>query len=137
MLALTLSYSLIIWDALCLNKLEISLHKHTLFQVWLKSAQLFWRRRILNFVYVFLLYRYYLLLEKELAIHLTKLEFLSTKNNVFQVLFKLDQYFFIKGILHFVMYERFLLFSFFPWKRRYPFLNKFESPSPKNVLRSI
>ena len=32
MFAFTLSYSLIIWRALCFNKLEISLHKHTLCQ---------------------------------------------------------------------------------------------------------
>ena len=41
-------------------------------EIWLKLAQRFWRRRILNFVNVFSLFRYYLPLEKCWALHLNK-----------------------------------------------------------------
>ena len=42
-----------------LNKLESPSHKDALWQVWLKLTQWFWRRRFLNFSYVFLLFRSY------------------------------------------------------------------------------
>ena len=47
-----------------LNKLESPSPKDALCQVWLKMAQWFWRRRFLNFVNVFRLFRNYLPLEK-------------------------------------------------------------------------
>ena len=41
-------------------------------QVWLKLAQWFWRRRFLNIVNEFSLFRNYLPLEKGMALHLNK-----------------------------------------------------------------
>ena len=38
-------------------------------------AQLFWRRRFLNFVIVLSLFRYYLSVEKSMALYLKKYEF--------------------------------------------------------------
>ena len=70
--------------ALHLNKLEFPSPKDALCQVWLKLAQWFWRRRFLNFVYVFLLFRN-LPLENGGALHLNKLEFPSPKNALCQV----------------------------------------------------
>ena len=43
--------------ALCLNKHEFSSPQDALCHVWLKLAQWFWRRRLFNFVNVFLLFR--------------------------------------------------------------------------------
>ena len=42
--------------ALHLNKIESSLHKVDLYQVWLKLAEWFWRRRFFKFVNVFSLF---------------------------------------------------------------------------------
>ena len=53
-----------------LNKLESPSPKDALCQVWLILAQWFWRRRFFNFVNVFSLFRYYLPLEKDGALHL-------------------------------------------------------------------
>ena len=57
-----------------LKKFEFPLSKNALCQVWLKLAQQFWRRRFLNFVYVFSLFCNYLPLEKHVALYLKKLE---------------------------------------------------------------
>ena len=46
------------------NKLEFPSPKDALCQIWLKLAQRFWRRRFLNFVKVFSLFRNHLPLEK-------------------------------------------------------------------------
>mgnify|MGYP003688723061 CR=1 FL=1 len=46
--------------AIHLNKPESPSPKDALCQVWLKLAQWFWRRRFVNFVNVFSLFRYYL-----------------------------------------------------------------------------
>ena len=50
--------------AFLLNKLESPSLKDTLCQIWLKLAQLFWRRRVLNFINVFSLFRNYISLWK-------------------------------------------------------------------------
>ena len=65
--------------ALHLNKLESPSPKDALCQVRLKLAQWFRRRRFLNFVNVFSLFRNYLPLEKGGALHLNKLESPSPK----------------------------------------------------------
>ena len=59
------------WIRACLKKRcmswiyrRICAEKNVLCQVWLKWAQWFWRRRFLNFVNVFSLFRNYLPLEK-------------------------------------------------------------------------
>ena len=58
-------------------------HKDALCQVWLKFAQWFWRRRFLNFVNVFSLFRNYLPLEIGGALNLNKLESPSPKLGCF------------------------------------------------------
>jgi hypothetical protein len=50
--------------SLHLNKLKSPLHKDDLCQIWLKLAKWFWRRRFIKIVIVFLLFCYYLPLEK-------------------------------------------------------------------------
>ena len=55
-------------------KLESPSPRDTLCQVWLKLAHCFWRRALKNFANVFSLFRYHLLLEKDVALHLNKLE---------------------------------------------------------------
>ena len=79
--------------ALHLNKLESSLPKDALCQVWLKLDQWFWRRRFLMFVNVLLLSHNYLLFEKGMALHLNKLKSPSPKNALCQVWLKLAQWF--------------------------------------------
>ena len=65
--------------ALHLNKLGSPSPKDDLCKVWLKLAQWFWRRRFLNFVNVFSLFRNYLPLEKGGALHLNKFESLHPR----------------------------------------------------------
>ena len=60
--------------SLHLNKFESPLTKDTLCQVLLKFAQWFWRRILLNFVNVFLLFRNYFHLEKGGSLRLKKFE---------------------------------------------------------------
>ena len=79
-----------------LNKLASSSPKHALWQVWLKMAKWFWRRRFLDFVNVFSLFRNYLSLEKGGALHLNKLESPSPKDALCQVWLKLAQWFWRK-----------------------------------------
>ena len=79
--------------ALHLNKLKSTLPKDALCQVWLKLAQWFWRRRFLNILNRNLLFRYYLPLEKGVALHLNKLECLLPKDAWCQVWLKLAQWF--------------------------------------------
>ena len=108
--------------------------KNALFQVWLKLAQWFWRRRIFNVVNIFLLFCNYLPLEKDRALHLNKLESPSTKNALCQVWLK---------FAHVVLEKIFLIssryFHYFviisPWKKsRALHLNKLEFPSPKGCF---
>ena len=69
-----------------LNKLKSPSTKHELYQVWLKLAQWFGRRRFLyNFVNLFLLFYNYLHLDKGKALHLKKVEFTTPKYALSQV----------------------------------------------------
>ena len=70
--------------ALNLNKLESPSPKDALCKVWLKLAQWFWRRRLLNVVNLFLLFHNYLPFEKGVALHLNKLEYPSPKDALCQ-----------------------------------------------------
>jgi hypothetical protein len=74
------------------DKLEFHSHKDNLYQVWLNLACWFWRRFFKNFS-VFLLFRYYLPLEKGNPLHLNKLEFPTSKDDLCQVWLKLVQWF--------------------------------------------
>ena len=120
--------------AVHLNKLESPSPKDALCQVWLKLAQWFWRRRFLNFVNVFSLFRNYLPLEKGRALHLYKLESPSPKDAMCQVWLKLAQWFWRKRFLNsvnvFSLYRYYLPLE----KGGALHLNKLESPSPKDVL---
>ena len=80
--------------------------------VWLK----FWRRRFLNFVNVFLLFRYYLPLAKSVTLHLNKPEFPSSKDALCQSWLKFAQWFW-RRFLNFVN-----VFLLSPWKRVWPFI---------------
>ena len=77
--------------SLHLNKFESPLTKDTLCQVLLKLAQWFWRRRFFKNINVFSQIRNYLPLEKGMALYLNKLESLSPKDALCQVLLKLTQ----------------------------------------------
>ena len=57
-----------------LFSIEVFSPKDALCHIWLKLSQLFWRRRFLNFINTFSLFRNYLPLEKGEALHLNKLE---------------------------------------------------------------
>ena len=57
-----------------LNKCESLFTQECFCQVWLKLALRIWRRGFLNLVNVFSLFRYCLLLEKNVTLHLNKLE---------------------------------------------------------------
>jgi hypothetical protein len=57
-----------------LNKRELPSPKDSLYQVWSNLACWFWRRRFLKIFSVFLLFRYYLPLEKGNPLPLNKLE---------------------------------------------------------------
>ena len=89
------------------KKLETPLPKNAYWQVWLKLAQWLRRRRYFNFVNIVLLFRNYLPLEMEGALHLNKLEFLSPKDAFCKVWLKLVQWFWRRRF-----FFRFLQFIF-------------------------
>jgi hypothetical protein len=72
-----------------LNKLEFTSHKDNVYQVWLTLASWFWRRRFFKNFSVFLLFRYYLPLERDNPLHLNKLESPTPKDDLCQVWLKL------------------------------------------------
>jgi hypothetical protein len=76
-----------------LNKLEFPSPKDNLYQVWLKLARWFWKRRLLKIFSVFLLFRYYLPLEKGYPLLLNKLESPLPKDDLCQVWLELVQWF--------------------------------------------
>ena len=79
--------------ALHLNNLDDSSPKDVLYQIWLKLIQWFLRRRFLNFVNVFLLFRNYLPLGKGGTVHLNKLELSSHTDALCQICLILNQWF--------------------------------------------
>ena len=123
--------------ALHFNKLISPSHKDALCQVWLKLAQWFWRRRFLNFVNVFSLFRNYLPLKKGGALHLNKLESPSPKDASSQVWLKLAQWFWRRRFFNFI--NVFSLFhNYLPLKKGGALLlNNRESPSPKDALCQV
>jgi hypothetical protein len=78
--------------AFYLNKLEFLSPKDNVYQVWLNLACWF-SRRFLKIFSVFLLFCYYLPLEKGNPLHLNKLESPSLKDDLCQVWLKLAQWF--------------------------------------------
>ena len=88
--------------ALHLKKLESTSPNDALCQVWVKLAKWFWRRRFLNFVNVFSLFRHYLPLEKAITLHMNKSEPPSPRDALCQVWLKLDQWFWRRFFFYFV-----------------------------------
>ena len=78
--------------ALYLNKLKSPSPKNALCQVWLKLAQWFCRR-FLKFVNIFSLLRYYLSIEKGVALHLKKIKSPLPKDALCQFWLKFAQWF--------------------------------------------
>ena len=97
--------------ALYFNKFESPSPKDALCLVWLKLAQWFLRRKFLKFVNVFLLFRYYLPLEKGVAIHLNKIESPSPKDALCQVWLKLAQWFWRRSFFN--IFNIILLFRYY------------------------
>ena len=100
-------------------------------------AQWFWRRRFFNFDMVFSLLYYHIPLEKGRALHLDKLESLSAKDALCQVMLKLALWFLRRTFFNLV--NVFLLFpDYLPLgKGRAIHLNKLEPPSPKDALCQV
>jgi hypothetical protein len=71
-------------NPLHLKKLESPSSKDDLFRVWLKLAQWFWRRRLLNDpnFYISVIISPF---EEDLALYLNKLEYPSLKDNLYYV----------------------------------------------------
>ena len=88
--------------ALNLNKLKSPSPKNALCQVWLKLTWWVFRRRFLNFIIVFSLFRNYLPLEKGVSLHLNKFESPSPKDALCQVWLILARWFWRRRFLNFV-----------------------------------
>ena len=106
-------------------------------QVWLKLAKWFGRRRFLNFINVFSLFRNYLPLEKGTALHLNKLESPSSIDALCQVWSKLAQWFWRRRFLNFVNVCSLFRNNLPLEKGAALHLNKLESPSPKDALCQV
>jgi hypothetical protein len=99
--------------ALYLNKLEISSPKGNMYQVLLILAWWFWRR-FLEIFCVFLLFCYYLPLERGYSLPLKTLKSSPSKDDLCQVWLKLAQWFWRKKNLN--DHIPFLLFCYYlPW----------------------
>jgi hypothetical protein len=105
-----------------------------LYQVWLNLARWFWRRRVLKNFSVFLLFRYYLPLEKGYPLCLNKLKFPTPKDDLCQVKLKLVRWFWRRRFLN--DHTPFLHFcNYLPFEEDLALhLNKAESPLPKDNL---
>ena len=113
-----------------LQKLESSSSKDTSSQVWLKLAMGFWKLRFLDSVNVFLLFQYYLPLEKGVALHSKiNLSLLHWKIIFCQSWLKLAQWFWRRrNFFNFV--NVFSIFHHLPSEKVVAFhLHKVESPS--------
>jgi hypothetical protein len=78
---------------LFVQKLEFPSSKDNLYQVWLNLVCWFWRRRFLNIFNVFLLFCYYVPLEKGYPLRLNKFESPPPKDDLCQVWLKLVWWF--------------------------------------------
>ena len=121
---------------LYLNKLKSPSPKDALHQIWLKLAQWFQRKKVFNFINVFLLFGNFLSLERGGAHHLNKLESSSPKHALCQVWLKLAQWFW-RRFFNFV--NVFLLFgNYLPLEKGGTLhLNKLESPLPMDTLFQV
>ena len=115
-----------------LNNFESPSPKYALCKIWLKLAQWFWRRRSMFFHYFIIISP----LEKGGALHLNKLESPSSKDELCQLWLKLAQWFwrkFITFINVFSLFRNYLGLE----KSVALYLNKLESPSPKDALCQV
>ena len=85
---------------LLLYKLESLSPKNELYQVWLKMAQWFWRRRFLNNPSPFLHFSDYLPFEENLALYFNNFEFPVSKDDLYQVWLKLACWFWRRRFLY-------------------------------------
>jgi hypothetical protein len=97
----------------------------------------FWRRRFLEIFSVFLHFRYYLPLEMGNPLHLNKLATPPPNDDMCQVWLKLALWFWRRRFLNDP--TPFLHFcNYLPFKEDLAlYLNKIESPSPKNNLYQV
>ena len=116
--------------ALLLNKIESSSPKDALCQVWLKLVKWFWRRRFFIFVNVFSIFRNHLLFEKDRVLRWNEIKSPSPKSALYEVWFKLPQWFWRRKFFNFVNVF-FLSRNYFPLQNdRARHLDKLESPLP-------
>jgi hypothetical protein len=122
---------------LYLNKLEYPLPKDNFYQVWFNLACLFWRRRFFKIFSVFLLFRYYLPLERGYPLPLNKLESPSPKDDLYQVWLELAERFWRRRFL--IDPTPFLyVCDYLPFKEDLAlYLNKLEFPSPNDNLYQV
>ena len=118
---------------LSLKTFESPSPKEYLCQVWLKLVQWFWRRFSYDPI-PFLHFCDYLPFEEDLVLLLNKLEFSTSKDNLYQVWLTLPRWFWRKRFLK--IFSAFSLFRYYlPLERGYPLpLHKLESPLPKDDL---
>jgi hypothetical protein len=97
----------------------------------------FWRKRFLKIFNVFSLYSYYLPLEKGYPLPLNKLEFPLSKDNLCQVWLKLAHWFWRRKFLNDptpILY----FCDYLPFEVDLAlYLNKLESPLPKDNLYQV
>ena len=100
-------------------------------------GQWFWRRRFLNVINVFSLFRNYLPLEKGRALYVNKLESLLPKDALCQVWLKLAKWFWRRRFFNFV--NVFSLFcNYLPLEKDGALhLNKLVSPLTKDALCQV
>ena len=104
--------------------------------VWFKIGKWLWRKRFLNISNIILLIRYYLPLEKGVALHFNKLESPSPKDALCKVWLTLAQWIWIRRILNFMYFSLFR--NYLPLEKNGALhLNKLESPSPKAALCQV
>ena len=127
----------LLYEKIHLNTLEFSSPKHDLCQVWLKLVQWFLKRRFLNFVKVFLLFRNYFHLERGTALHLYKFEPPSPKNALCQVWLKFIQWFMRRRFLFFVNVLSLFRDNLHLGKGGTLHLNKLESPKAKDAMCQV
>jgi hypothetical protein len=90
-------------------------------QSLVEIGQWFWRRRFLNDPTPFWHFCDYLPFEEDLAFYLNKLEFPSSKDNVYQVWLNLASWFWRRRFLK--LFNVFLLFLYYlPLEKGYPIL---------------
>ena len=123
--------------ALQQNKLEFPLSKDALYQVRLKLAQWFWRRRFLIILNMILHFRYYLPFEKGATLHLNNLDTPLTKDAVCQDWFKQGQWFWRRRFSN-ILNRNSLFRYYLPLEKGVDLnLNKLESPPPKDAFYQV